>query len=148
MTDEVNVISRTQQILVEPTTGAVSVINAGPPGPPGGSGGDSLWEETSGDLHPINLGVTLTLFPEENLLLLSGASIGIYATDNVGISSNNNVNLTPGTNGDATIGIGVGTGVTIIQSGTVIVIPNLPTSDPAITGALYVDGSGFLKVSP
>jgi hypothetical protein len=33
MSHEINVVSRTQQIIVEPTSGSVSVINAGPPGP-------------------------------------------------------------------------------------------------------------------
>jgi hypothetical protein len=35
MTDEINVVSRTQVIMVEPSSGTVSVINAGPPGPAG-----------------------------------------------------------------------------------------------------------------
>lgn len=35
---EINVISRTQTIIVEPTSGSVSVINAGPPGPGGPTG--------------------------------------------------------------------------------------------------------------
>lgn len=38
MTDEINVISRTQVINVEPTSGAVSIINAGPAGPTGPTG--------------------------------------------------------------------------------------------------------------
>lgn len=37
MSDEINVISRTQTIIVEPTSGSVAVINAGPEGPPGPS---------------------------------------------------------------------------------------------------------------
>lgn len=36
---EINVISRTQIIVVEPTSGSVSVINAGPQGPAGPTGG-------------------------------------------------------------------------------------------------------------
>ena len=39
MTDEINVISRTQVIVVEPTTSSVAVINAGPVGPVGPGGG-------------------------------------------------------------------------------------------------------------
>jgi hypothetical protein len=41
MTDEINVISRTQVINVEPTSGAISIIDAGPQGPAGppGAGG-------------------------------------------------------------------------------------------------------------
>lgn len=35
MTDEINVINRTQTIYVEPSSGAVSVVSGGPPGPPG-----------------------------------------------------------------------------------------------------------------
>ena len=38
---EINVISRTQMIIVEPTSGSVSIINAGligPTGPPGAAG--------------------------------------------------------------------------------------------------------------
>ena len=35
MTEEINVLSRTQIINVEPTSGAVSIINAGPVGPGG-----------------------------------------------------------------------------------------------------------------
>ncbi len=41
MSGEINVISRTQIILVEPITSAVSVINAGPPGP---AGPPSAWQ--------------------------------------------------------------------------------------------------------
>jgi hypothetical protein len=39
MSDELNVISRTQVINIEPTSGSVSIINAGPQGPAGSSGG-------------------------------------------------------------------------------------------------------------
>lgn len=35
MSQEINVISRTQIIEVEPISGSVSIINAGPPGPAG-----------------------------------------------------------------------------------------------------------------
>jgi hypothetical protein len=35
MTDEINVVNRSQTIYVEPSSGAVSVIGGGPPGPPG-----------------------------------------------------------------------------------------------------------------
>jgi hypothetical protein len=35
MSGEINVISRTQIIVVEPVSGSVSIINAGPMGPPG-----------------------------------------------------------------------------------------------------------------
>lgn len=53
MSDEINVISRTQTIIVDPSSGSVSVINAGPAGPggpPGEMGAelesvDSLWGE-------------------------------------------------------------------------------------------------------
>ena len=38
MSSEINVISRTQHIIVEPSSGSVSVINAGPSGPGGPSG--------------------------------------------------------------------------------------------------------------
>ncbi len=38
MTEEINVISRTQTIIVEPTSSAVSIINAGPMGPTGPQG--------------------------------------------------------------------------------------------------------------
>lgn len=34
----VEVIQRTQQIIVSPADGSISVINAGPPGPPGPAG--------------------------------------------------------------------------------------------------------------
>lgn len=37
MSGEINVLSRTQIVVVEPTSGAVSVINAGPQGPSGSS---------------------------------------------------------------------------------------------------------------
>ena len=39
MSGEINVISRTQIIYVDPTSGSVSVINAGPQGPAGPTGG-------------------------------------------------------------------------------------------------------------
>lgn len=35
MSGEINVISRTQQIIVDPASGSVAVINAGPQGPGG-----------------------------------------------------------------------------------------------------------------
>jgi hypothetical protein len=38
VSEEVNVISRTQRIIVEPVTKSVAVINAGPPGPSGAAG--------------------------------------------------------------------------------------------------------------
>jgi len=38
MSGEINVISRTQIIVVEPVSGSVSIINAGPPGPPSAVG--------------------------------------------------------------------------------------------------------------
>jgi hypothetical protein len=38
MSDEINVIQRTQVIVVEPESGSVSVINAGPVGPGGPTG--------------------------------------------------------------------------------------------------------------
>jgi hypothetical protein len=37
MSGEINVLQRTQLIIVEPVYGTVSIINAGPPGPPGPS---------------------------------------------------------------------------------------------------------------
>lgn len=39
MSGEINVIQRTQQIIVEPVSSSVAVINAGPPGPSGSGGG-------------------------------------------------------------------------------------------------------------
>jgi hypothetical protein len=38
MSDEINVISRTQSIIVEPVSGSVSIINEGPMGPTGPTG--------------------------------------------------------------------------------------------------------------
>jgi hypothetical protein len=38
MSSEINVIQRTQNIIVEPSSGSVSVINAGPAGPGGPTG--------------------------------------------------------------------------------------------------------------
>jgi hypothetical protein len=38
MSDEINVVNREQIIFVEPSSGAVSVIGAGPPGPAGSPG--------------------------------------------------------------------------------------------------------------
>jgi hypothetical protein len=42
MSGEINVISRTQQVIVEPASSAVSIINAGPQGP-GGPAGSANW---------------------------------------------------------------------------------------------------------
>lgn len=39
MSGEINVLSRTQIINVDPSSGTVSVINAGPQGPAGPNGG-------------------------------------------------------------------------------------------------------------
>ena len=41
MSEEINVISRTQTIVVDPASSAVSVISSGPPGPPGP--GQTIW---------------------------------------------------------------------------------------------------------
>jgi hypothetical protein len=38
MSTEVNVIARTQLIVIDPVSNAVSIINSGPPGPPGPQG--------------------------------------------------------------------------------------------------------------
>ena len=52
MSGEINVLSRTQKIVVNPTTRSVAVINAGPPGtgsigiPPGGDPGQVLTKDT------------------------------------------------------------------------------------------------------
>jgi hypothetical protein len=43
MSGEINVLSRTQTIVVDPTSSAVSVINAGPVGPPGPVGSNEVW---------------------------------------------------------------------------------------------------------
>lgn len=71
MSGEINVLSRTQIILVEPLSGSVSIINAGPAGP-GGSVGGSLWEEISGDLHPINNPETLTMTTDNGVIVNKG----------------------------------------------------------------------------
>ena len=42
MSGEINVISRTQIIYVDPTSGSISIINAGPQGPAGPAGGVSV----------------------------------------------------------------------------------------------------------
>ena len=39
MSGEINVVSRTQHIIVDPASSAIAIINAGPPGP-GGPGGE------------------------------------------------------------------------------------------------------------
>lgn len=49
MSQEINVISRTQTIIVEPTSKSVSIIWGGPQGPPGsGGGGASHYEDLFG----------------------------------------------------------------------------------------------------
>lgn len=68
-----------------------------------------------------------------------GGSVEITATSGVADSN-------PDQNGgNVTITIGLATGAG--TPGQLIVV-NLPTSDPSISGALWVDGSNFLKVSP
>lgn len=47
---DVFVLARTQQIIVDPATQAVSVINAGPQGPPGGGGGSSAYYKHDQDV--------------------------------------------------------------------------------------------------
>jgi hypothetical protein len=42
MTDEINVVNRSQTIFVEPSSGAVSVIGGGPPGPAGPQGAQGI----------------------------------------------------------------------------------------------------------
>lgn len=65
-----------------------------------------------------------------------GGSVDITATDGAGTNQNGgNVNIT--------IGAATGTGT----PGNLI-ITGLPTADPGVSGALWVDGSNFLKVSP
>lgn len=36
MSSDINVVSRTQKIIVDPVSSSVAIMNAGPPGPPGG----------------------------------------------------------------------------------------------------------------
>lgn len=38
MSGEINVVSRTQHIIVDPASSAIAIINAGPPGPGGPTG--------------------------------------------------------------------------------------------------------------
>jgi hypothetical protein len=87
MSGGINVLSRTQIINVEPTSGSVSVINAGPAGP---GGGDSFWEEVAGVLQPTNdphsvlIEVTNGATSPEaggiTIKLPSGQYVGIYFT--------------------------------------------------------------------
>lgn len=44
---DVIVLARTQEIIVDPSTQAVSVVNAGPQGPPGGGAGASAYYKHS-----------------------------------------------------------------------------------------------------
>lgn len=81
MSDEINVLSRTQVIFVEPSSGAISVINAGPQGPAGpggGGGGDSLWEEVVGILQPID--------PPSGFLVTTPGDINFISDDAFRIS--------------------------------------------------------------
>jgi hypothetical protein len=267
MTDEINVLSRTQIINVEPSSGAVSVINAGPvgpPGEPGGGGGDSLWEYGLGSLNPDHAAspglediliepvpgndTYIEVFDDDDtvhyVVISSDGSVSISGGDNVGISAGagNNISLTQGVGGDVSIGRSSGAGNVLINSASTgdinltsnasdinleadqnielqsnngdinfqlsltgsmevgnvsgtgnqthssssgriaritqagdikditvagdiehiteggditlklldggnIIIVGIPTSDPSIPGAMYVDGSGFLKMS-
>jgi hypothetical protein len=99
---EINVVSRTQVIVVEPTAPSVSVINAGPMGPGGppgsGGGGELLWEYDSfNDLHPLVSPETFTVETTVGDLSFIGAQdvrlkalngvIALDATDNVALYS-------------------------------------------------------------
>lgn len=71
MTDEINVLSRTQQINVEPTSGAVSVINAGPAGP----GGSDVTYSAPQSINPqTGTSYTLVASDKGKLITLNNAS--------------------------------------------------------------------------
>jgi hypothetical protein len=50
MSGEINVISRTQQIIVDPASSSVAVINAGPPGPASGAIRELLYSQIVADV--------------------------------------------------------------------------------------------------
>lgn len=66
----------------------------------------------------------------------NGGNVVVTATNGVGTNKNG---------GSITLTVGTATGSG--APGNLIVV-NLPTSDPGISGALWIDGSNFLKVSP
>jgi hypothetical protein len=60
MSDEINVLNREQTIFVEPSSGAVSVIGAGPPGPAGAPGPQGP-QGVPGPTGPAGAGTDLPL---------------------------------------------------------------------------------------
>jgi hypothetical protein len=91
MSGEINVLSRTQVIVVEPTSGSVSVINAGPGGgiggglPGGGNEGDILTREALSGVgwHPPiihhKLDAQFDITPR--LFLIGEAELGSATSD-------------------------------------------------------------------
>jgi hypothetical protein len=47
MSGEINVVSRTQTIVVDPVSSSVSIINAGPAGPGGPAGTPGTWVQVT-----------------------------------------------------------------------------------------------------
>jgi hypothetical protein len=68
---EINVISRTQILYVDPVSGTVSVINAGPPGPPAGPPSYVICTSTTRPAVPYD-GLTIYQTDTDHMLIYEG----------------------------------------------------------------------------
>jgi hypothetical protein len=78
---EINVVSRTQRIIVDPASSSVSVINAGPQGPggPAGAPGGVTLEEVRDDLATVLVpGANITIVPNDvaNTITIASTATG------------------------------------------------------------------------
>lgn len=111
MSEEVNVISRTQRIIVEPVTKSVAVINAGPPGPSGAAGqtGDpgepggtllsAFWQYSSTAGTPPGSGQMRTNTPITELYVHQTDTDGMNREVGLGTIADNSTILVRAANG-------------------------------------------------
>jgi hypothetical protein len=72
MAGEINVVSRTQIIVVPPGSNSISIINAGPPGP-GGTGGPGPAPEADliGDMHVTQVTTLTDIYGDQHVTTLT-----------------------------------------------------------------------------
>lgn len=110
---------------------------AGGPDPIPGLGGDSLWEETAGDLHP-------TTDPDSfTVTATSGNALVIANVGDAQLHGGNDSHVTA----DGSVFVNATTGDITLDANGNVILTGLPTSSVGLpAGALWSDG-GTLKIA-